>query len=299
MKNYLLVTGGAGFIGSSLIEYLLKKTSFKIISYDNYASGNVKNHIKDKRVNYLKGHTKDINSKLFNYKKKIHSLFHLGEFSRIYQSFLKINDCFDSNITGTKEVLKFCLDNKIKLVYSATSASLGRNGKDENLSPYAWSKSTNIKQILNLNRWFGLKFEIVYFYNVYGPRQILNGDMAAVIGIFENCYKKNKSLPIVYPGTQTRKFTHVKDTVKCLFYAWKKNLNKHYAISSPYSYSIIKIANLFGSKKTFINSRPGERFKSKILKNSGKIRIINIKAKIKIIDYIQDFKKSLLDKRLV
>ena len=293
MKNYLIVTGGAGFIGSNLIEYLLKKTSFKIISYDNYTSGSFKNHIKHKRVNYLKGHTKDINSKLFRYKKKIHTLFHLAEFSRIYQSFLKINECFESNIVGTKEVLTFCLNNKIKLVYSATSASLGRNGKDENLSPYAWSKSTNIKQILNLKKWFGLQFEIVYFYNVYGPRQILNTNMAAVIGIFEECYKKNKPLPIVYPGTQTRKFTHVNDTVKGLFFAWKKNLNKHYAISSPYSYSISKIANFFSSKKRFVNSRPGERFKSKILKYSGKIRIINIKAKIKITDYIKDFKKSL------
>jgi UDP-glucose 4-epimerase len=294
MKNYLLVTGGAGFIGSNLIEFLLKETSFKIISYDNYTSGNIKNHIKNKRVIYLRGHTKNINIKLFNYKKKIHSLFHLGEFSRIYQSFLKINVCFESNITGTKEVLKFCLDNKIKIVYSATSASLGRNGEDENLSPYAWSKSTNIKQILNLNKWFGLKFEIVYFYNVYGPKQIINGDMAAVIGIFENCYKNNKPLPIVYPGTQTRKFTHVTDTVKCLFYAWKKNLNKHYSISSSYTYSIIKIADLFGSKKVFINSRPGERFQSKVLKNSGKNRITNMDAKIKITDYIKDFKKSLI-----
>lgn len=160
------------------------------------------------------------------------------------------------------------------------------------MSPYAWSKSTNIKQILNLNKWFGLKFEIVYFYNVYGPKQIINGDMAAVIGIFENCYKNNKPLPIVYPGTQTRKFTHVTDTVKCLFYAWKKNLNKHYSISSSYTYYIIKIADLFGSKKVFINSRPGERFQSKVLKNSGKNRIINMDAKIKIIDYIKDFKKN-------
>lgn len=299
MKNYLLITGGAGFIGSNLIDYLLKETRFKIISYDNYSSGTVENHIKNKRVIYLKGNTKDIVNKLFSYKKKIYSLFHLGEFSRIYQSFLKINECFDSNIVGTKEVLKFCLDNKIKIIYSATSASLGRNGKDENLSPYAWSKSTNIKQIWNLNKWFGLRFEIVYFYNVYGPKQITKGDMAAVIGIFENCYRKNKPLPIVYPGTQTRKFTHVKDTIECLFYAWKKDLNKHYSISSPDSYSIIRIANLFSSKKIFISSRPGERFKSKIFKNFGKIKIINIRAKIKIKNYIKDFKKDLSNKCLL
>ena len=191
MKKYIVVTGGAGFIGSNLIELLIEKTSLNIISYDNYFSGSTKNHLK-KNVIYINGDTKDIEKKLSKFKKKIHTIFHFGEFSRIYQSFIKINDCFDSNIVGTREVLKFCLNNKIKVVYSATSASIGRGGKDENLSPYAWSKATNIRQIINLHKWFGLKYEIIYFYNVYGPRQILSGHMAAVIGIFEYCFKKKK-----------------------------------------------------------------------------------------------------------
>jgi len=291
MKKYIVVTGGAGFIGSNLIELLLERTNFNIISYDNYLSGNINNHLKRKNIIYIKGNTQDIEKKLFKYKNKIYTIFHFGEFSRIYQSFIRINDCFDSNIVGTREVLKFCLNNKIKIIYSATSASLGRKGEDENLSPYAWSKSTNIKQIINLNKWFGLKYEIIYFYNVYGPRQILTGSMAAVIGIFENCFKKRKVIPIVYPGTQKRKFTHVKDTVEACFSAWKKNLNKHYAVYNDKSYSILQIADFFRLKKRFISPRPGERFKSQIQKHFRGNKIISIKAKIEISDYIKSFLK--------
>ena len=120
MKNIILVTGGAGFIGSNLIKLLLKKTSFKIISLDNYSTGSKKNQIKNPKVKYLKGNTIEINDQLSKYKKKIHSLFHFGEFARIYQSFKNFDECFDSNSIGTKAVFKFCLDNKIKLIYSAT-----------------------------------------------------------------------------------------------------------------------------------------------------------------------------------
>ena len=136
MKNIILVTGGAGFIGSNLIELLLKKTKKTIISFDNYSTGSKKNHIKNSRVKYFKGNTVDINNILMKYKKNIHSLFHFGEFARIFQSFKKFDECYDSNSIGTKAVFKFCLDNKIKLIYSATSASLGNKGGDKNLSPY-------------------------------------------------------------------------------------------------------------------------------------------------------------------
>ena len=210
MKNCIIITGGAGFIGSNLIEYLLKKTNKKIISLDNYSSGYKQNHIKNIRVKYLKGNTKNIDSILNKYKSKIHSLFHFGEFARIFQSFKKFDTCFDSNTIGTKAVFKFCLDNKIKLIYSATSASLGNNGKDKNLSPYAFTKSKNLELLENLKRWNNFKYEVVYFYNVYGPKQISKGDMATVIGIFEEQYKQKKPLTVVRPGHQTRRFTHVK-----------------------------------------------------------------------------------------
>ena len=209
MKKIIIVTGGAGFVGSNLIELLLKKTKYKIISLDNYSTGSKKNHIKHKRVSYIKGNTFNINIKLKKYKNKINSIFHFGEFSRIYQSFKKFDECYQSNTIGSKAVFKFCLDNKIKLIYSATSASLGNKGDDKNLSPYAFTKSKNLELLENLKRWFNFKFEVIFFYNVYGPRQIKEGDMATVIGIFEKKYKSKKPLTVVKPGTQTRRFTHI------------------------------------------------------------------------------------------
>ena len=239
MKKFIVVTGGAGFVGSNLIEHLLIKTKFKIISLDNYSSGSPKNHIKNPRVNYINGNTKQIKLILSKYKKKINSIFHFGEFSRIYQSFKKFNQCYESNTIGSKEVFKFCLDNKIKLIYSATSASLGNSGKDKNLSPYAFTKAKNLELLENLKKWFNLKYEIVYFYNVYGPRQIKTGTMATVIGIFEDHYKKKIPLPVVKPGTQSRRFTHIHDTIKVCFDAWKKNKKRHYSISNKKQYSIL------------------------------------------------------------
>ena len=194
MRNILVVTGGAGFIGSNLISELLKFKKFKILSIDNYSSGLSKNHIKSKRVKYLKGSTKNIEILLKSYTGRIHSIFHFGEFARIYQSFKKINECFSSNIEGSSNVFNFSLKNKIRLIYSATSASLGNKGQDMNLSPYAFSKAKNLELLENLKNWFGFRYEVVYFYNVYGERQICKGDMATVVGIFEDRFKKKKKI---------------------------------------------------------------------------------------------------------
>ena len=291
--NYLLVTGGAGFIGSNLIELLLKKTNLKVISIDNYSTGSKLNHINNKRVKYIRGNTVNI-EKILNKKaiKNIKAVFHFAEFSRIYQSFGNIESCFNSNINGTNQVIKFCLRNRIKLIYSATSASLGKNGNDQNLSPYAFTKSTNMNLIMNLNEWFGLNYEIIYFYNVYGPRQIVSSNMAAVIGIFEECYKKKLPLPIVLPGSQTRSFTHVEDTVKVCLEAWKKNKNSHYSISSKKSYSINQVANFFSKRKKYIPERRGERFKSTIVKKIRNKKIFNRVGKIELKSYIDNFKKQ-------
>ena len=291
--NYLLVTGGAGFIGSNLIELLLKKTNLKVISIDNYSTGSKLNHINNKRVKYIRGNTVNI-EKILNKKaiKNIKAVFHFAEFSRIYQSFGNIESCFNSNINGTNQVIKFCLRNRIKLIYSATSASLGKNGNDQNLSPYAFTKSTNMNLIMNLNEWFGLNYEIIYFYNVYGPRQIVSSNMAAVIGIFEECYKKKLPLPVVLPGSQTRSFTHVEDTVKVCLEAWKKNKNSHYSISSKKSYSINQVANFFSKRKKYIPERRGERFKSTIVKKIRNKKIFNRVGKIELKSYINNFKKQ-------
>ena len=289
MKNILIVTGGAGFIGSNLISELLKFKKFKIISIDNYSSGLSKNHIKNKRVKYLRGDTKNIEILLSNYIGKIHTIFHFGEFARIYQSFKKIDECFSSNIEGSSNVFNFALKNKIRLVYSATSASLGNKGEDMNLSPYAFSKSKNLELLENLKKWFNFRYEVIYFYNVYGERQISNGDMATVVGIFEDHFKKRKKLPVVRPGTQVRRFTHVYDTIKACIFAWRKNKCKHYSIASKQSYSIINLAGMFKTKIIYLPLRKGERFASALTKMNLNNKIIRLTAKIKLNDYIKNF----------
>ena len=292
MKNLIVVTGGAGFVGSNLIKLLLKKTNKKIISLDNYSSGTKQNHHKDKRVTYLKGETANINKILFKFRKKVDCLFHFGEFARIYQSFKNFDECFKSNSIGSKSVFKFCLENKIKLIYSATSASFGNLGKDKNLSPYAFTKSKNLELLENLKQWFKFKFEVVYFFNVYGKGQIETGSMATVIGIFENCFKKKKPLPVVKPGSQTRRFTHINDTVEACYFAWKKRKCCHYSISHKKAYSILDVAKMFKSRIIFLKSRPGERYASKLTKFSQNNRIIKRYGKISLKDYISSFIKD-------
>ena len=289
MKNILVVTGGAGFIGSNLVSELLKFKKFKIISVDNYSSGSSKNHIKNKRVKYLKGSTKNIELLLKSYIGKIHSIFHFGEFARIYQSFKKINECFASNIEGSSNVFNFALKNNIRLIYSATSASLGNKGKDMDLSPYAFSKAKNLELLENLKKWFNFRYEVVYFYNVYGEKQICQGDMATVVGIFEDNFKQKKKLPVVRPGTQMRRFTHVYDTIKACIFAWKKKKCKHYCIASKQSYSIIQLAKLFNSKITYLPKRKGERFASALTKMNLNNKIIRLYAKISLKDYVNNF----------
>ncbi len=292
MKKLLLITGGAGFVGSNLIEFLLKKTKFDIISLDNYSSGSKKNHIFDKRVKYIKGETSNIQKILKRYKNNIHSAFHFGEFSRIYQSFIDFDKCYDSNSIGTKAVFKFCLDNNIKLIYSATSASLGNLGRDRNLSPYAFIKSKNLELLENLKKWFSFKFEVIYFYNVYGPKQIKKGKMATVIGIFEDLYKNNKPLTVVKPGTQSRRFTHIFDTINVCYEAWKNNRCCHYSISHKKSYTVLEVAKLFKSKLKFLKARPGERYASALTKMSLNNKIIRKYGKINLKDYVSSFIKG-------
>ena len=291
-KNLIVVTGGAGFVGSNLISFFLKKTKFKIISLDNYSSGKKDNHVRNSRVKYIKSDTRDIDKILSNKKTKINSIFHFGEYSRIYQSFLNMDECINSNSIGTNAVFSFCLKNKIKLIYSATSASIGNNGKDKDLSPYAFTKAKNLELLENLKKWFNFKYEILYFYNVYGKNQISKGNMATVIGIFEYLYKKNKPLTIVKPGTQKRRFTHIDDTISACYHAWKRNKCRHYSISNKKSFSIIEVANLFKTKVRYLPPRRGERYASALTNMNLSNKVYKIFGKKKLSEYIDNFLKN-------
>ncbi len=292
MKKVIIVTGGCGFVGSNLIEYFIKKTDKDIISLDDYSSGTKKNHIKSKRVKYIKGNTKNIDSILKKYVSEIDSLFHFGEFSRIYQSFLNMNKCIQSNSIGSNAVFDFCLKHKIRLIYSATSASLGNRGKDKNLSPYAFTKAKNLELLDNLRRWFNFKYEVIFFYNVYGPGQIKRGSMSTVIGIFEDCYLRNLPLPVVKPGSQTRRFTHVTDTIKVCYKAWKNNRSRFYSISNRNSYTILEVAKMFGKKIKFLPPRDGERYASALSNLSLSNKIFRTYGKINLKDYVKNFVKN-------
>ena len=292
MKKIIVVTGGAGFVGSNLIDYFLQNTRYKLISIDNYSTGKISNHIKSNRVKYIKGNTINISKILYRYKKNINCIFHFGEFSRIYQSFKNFSKCFDSNSIGSKEVFKFCLENNIKIIYSATSATLGRKGYDKNLSPYAFTKSNNLELLENLKKWFNLKYEIIYFYNVYGERQISEGYMATVIGIFQNQFKKNIPLTVVKPGTQSRRFTHISDTIRVWFEALKAKKSRHYSISHRKSYTILDVAKMFKHKMKFIPKRSGERYASALTNKAYNNNIIRHYGKINLKDYITSFIKS-------
>lgn len=292
----IVVTGGAGFVGSNLIEFLdLNCDGYKIISIDNYSTGVVENHIKtngNNEIIYLKGETRDI-STILDGIGKIETVFHFAEFSRIVQSFEFFEDCFQYNTVSTLEVIKFCASRDIKIIYSASSSKFGNHGKDEHLSPYSWSKAKNIELIKNFKNWFGLRYEIVYFYNVYGKRQIKNHPMAAVIGIFEEQLSSGKPLSVVLPGTQKRDFTNVKDIVYGTFLAWKKDFNDEFMLGTGKSYSILEVAQMFGGEIEFIEERQGERLAS-IIENDNARKMLGYVAQNSLEEYIETFKQNLI-----
>jgi len=285
----ILITGGAGFIASNLINLILQKNSkVSIYSYDNYYSGSRKNHIKSKRVKYIKGDTQRINkNKLLN-KIDFDHIFHFAEFSRIVPSFNNFDECIKTNTYGTFEVIKFCLKKKAKLIYSASSSTIGKN---KFLSPYSWSKYANNELIKNFSRWFGLKYVIVYFYNVYGPNQITKGHMSAVIGIFEKQYLSGKPLTVVKPGTQKRDFTHVYDIANGTFLAATKSVNSEFHLGSGKNYSIIEVAKMFKTKYKLTPERPGERFYS-LSKSNKANKYLNYKINNDLKTYISKFIKK-------
>ena len=293
VKKNILITGGAGFIGSNLVSCILSKNLHKkILVLDNYSSGSKKNHIKNVNVKYINGDTSNILKIKSILNTKIDLIFHLAEFSRIVQSFNNFEKCWNSNMQGTQKVIELALLKRAKFVYSASSSKFG-NIKNQYLSPYAWTKAKNVELIKCYQEWYGLEYVIAYFYNVYGPNQIKNHNMAAVIGIFEEQYLSNKPLTVVSPGNQKRDFTHVYDIVEGFINAGFNKKNKEYQLASGKLYSLLQVAKLFKTRIKFIPKRPGERFSSQRDNLSKSHKELNFKAKYNLKDYINNFIKSV------
>ena len=288
MKKIILVTGGAGFIGSHLIEELVKDKNNQVISLDNYFTGSKDNHIEG--AEYIEGHTKDI-TKLITVKPDI--IYHLGEYSRVLTSFEDIELVWEMNKVGTFKVLEFCKKNNIRLIYAGSSTKFGEfsdnNGNGRDQSPYAYFKSTNTDLVNNYGQWFNLDYAITYFYNVYGGREIKVGKYATVIGIFIDKYNKEEKLSIYGSGEQKRAFTHVDDIVEGLKLVGEKGKGDGYCIGSEKNYSILEIAEMFGCEKEITPSKKGDRNFSKI--DLTKMRELGWFAKKDVKDYIQSIKK--------
>ena len=319
MKKTISILGSTGSIGLNTFKIINKrKNNFQI----NLLSANKNLKLISKQIKIYKPKLLIINDKRIF--KKVAEKFKKSK-TKILNSFEKIHNKKISHITvsaipgiaglkptilmtkksnkiliankesiicGWNLIKRAAIKNKTKLIYSATSATLGNKGDDKNLSPYAFTKAKNLELLENLKKWFNFKFEIIYFYNVYGERQIEQGPMATVIGIFQYQYKKRLPLSIVRPGTQTRRFTHISDTVDICIKAWKINKSLHYSISHRQSYSIKHVAKMFGVKTRYLPPRPGERFASALTNLSYNNKVIKYYGKINLKDYITSFIKN-------
>jgi len=256
----ILVTGGAGFIGSHLCEELVKNINNSVYSLDNYSTGKKENHIN--RVIYVQGDTKNIED-LIDCNPDV--IYHLGEYSRVEQSFNDIEKVWSSNKDGIFAVLQFCRKFGSKLVYAGSSTKFGDGGLGRSQSPYAWTKASNTELVENYGNWFGIKYAITYFYNVYGGREISTGKYATLIALFKEKYKNGEPLTVVSPGTQLRNFTHIDDIISGLIMVGKKGDGDNYGIGCSQSFSILEIANIFDTEIKMLPEREGNRMSSEVV----------------------------------
>lgn len=280
INRKILIIGGAGYIGSHLCKALSAENY--VVSLDNYSNGYQANHVEN--VIYIKGENKDI-AHLVNFQPDI--IFHFGEYSRVEQSFEDIELVWKYNIISIYPILDFAKKNNSKLVYSGSSTKFNKNN---NFSPYSWSKATNTNFIVNFSNWFGLDYAITYFYNVYGGNEIRQGKYATLIGIFKEQYDKGIPLTVVKPGTQKRHFTHINDIISGLILVAKSGYGDNYGIGSDDYYSVIEVAKMFNREIIFIPKRKGNRMSS-ILKTE-KIKSLGWKAQHNLKDHIHDYIKK-------
>jgi UDP-glucose 4-epimerase len=281
MRKKILVTGGAGFIGGHLCERLADNSNYDVYSLDNYFTGTVHNHRSN--VTYIKGNTSNI-AELITFKPDM--LYHLGEYSRVEQSFEDIERVWEYNKSGTFAVLEFVRHTGCKILYAGSSTKFGDGGGAMDASPYAWTKATNTELVMNYGKWFNVPYAITYFYNVYGPREIQTGKYATLIALFKERIKNNENLTVVAPGTQRRNFTHIDDIIDGLILVGENGLGDEFGIGSEESFSIFEVAQMFGGKVEVLPERRGNRITAEVItertKNLGWI------PKRKLKDYIEE-----------
>jgi len=286
MKKKILVTGGAGFIGSHLCERLAQNQNFEIFSLDNYFTGSESNHVAN--VTYIRGDTANIAS-LVTFKPDM--VYHLGEYSRVEQSFDDMETVWRYNKDGIFAVLEFVRKAGCKILYAGSSTKFGDGGLGRNSSPYAWTKATNTELVMNYGNWYNVPYAITYFYNVYGPREIQSGKYATLIGLFKEKIKNNEALTIVSPGIQKRNFTHINDIINGLILVGENGYGDEFGIGSPEAYSILDIAEMFGNDIIMLPERKGNRMTADVI--TSKTEALGWKPLHSIKEYIQNFKDEL------
>jgi len=285
MSKKILVTGGAGFVGSHLCERLAQDQNNQVVSLDNYFTGSEANHLPG--VTYIRGSTAQIDE-LIDFTPDY--IYHLGEYSRVEQSFDDIEKVWEYNKQGIFAVLQFCRKTGAKLIYAGSSTKFGDGGLGRSQSPYAWTKASNTELVENYGVWFNIPYAIVYFYNVYGKREIAKGKYATLIALFTEKMKANETLTIVSPGTQKRNFTHVDDIVDGLIMVGENGYGDEFGIGSPESFTILEVAELFGGKIEMLPERKGNRMTADVV--TDKTQALGWSPKRRLADYIAHLKEN-------
>ncbi len=285
MKKKILVTGGAGFVGSHLCERLAQNKDYEVYSLDNYFTGSEANHVEN--VTYIKGDTKNIAS-LVDFDPDM--VYHLGEYSRVEQSFDDIKTVWEYNKDGIFAVLEFVRRAGCKILYAGSSTKFGDGGLGRSASPYAWTKATNTELVMNYGNWFNVPYAITYFYNVYGPREIQTGKYATLIALFKEKMKNGEPLTIVSPGTQKRNFTHIDDIIDGLVLVGENGYGDEFGIGSGEAFTIKEVAEMFGGEIEMLPERKGNRMSADVM--TAKTEALGWKPKKKLKDYIDSLRKN-------
>jgi UDP-glucose 4-epimerase len=285
LKKKILVTGGAGFVGSHLCERLAQDDNNEVYSLDNYFTGSENNHVDN--VTYIKGDTKDI-STLVDFNPDM--VYHLGEYSRVEQSFGDIEKVWEYNKDGIFAVLEFVRKAGCKILYAGSSTKFGDGGLGRSASPYAWTKATNTELVMNYGAWFNVPYAITYFYNVYGPREIQTGKYATLIALFKEKMKNDEILTVVSPGTQKRNFTHIDDIVDGLMLVGEQGFGDEFGIGSDEAFSILDVAKMYEGEIEMLPERRGNRMTAEVL--SEKTKSLGWSPKRKLADYINECREN-------